>query len=36
MDATMIVALELEVRRLVRRYCAEIEDFRVKARRRSG
>ena len=36
MDATMIAALELEVRQLARRYGAEIEDFRVKARRRSG
>ena len=36
MDATMIAALELEVRRLARRYGAEIEDFRVKVRRRSG
>jgi hypothetical protein len=36
MDATMVAALELEVRRLARRYGALIEDFRVKARRRSG
>ena len=36
MDATMIAALELEVRRLARRYGAEVEDFRVKVRRRSG
>jgi len=36
MDATMIAALELEVRQLARRYGAEIEDFRVMARRRSG
>jgi hypothetical protein len=36
MDATMLAALELEVRQLARRYGAEIEDFRVKVRRRSG
>jgi hypothetical protein len=36
MDAPMIAALELEIRRLARRYGAEIEDFRVKARLRSG
>lgn len=36
MDVTMIAALELEVRQLARRYGAEIEDFRVKVRRRSG
>jgi len=36
MDATMIAALELEVRQLARRYGAEIENFRVKPRRRSG
>jgi hypothetical protein len=36
MDATTIAALELEVRRVARRYDAEIEDFRVKVRRRSG
>jgi hypothetical protein len=36
MDATMLAALELEIRQLARRYGAEIEDFRVKARRRSG
>jgi hypothetical protein len=35
MDAT-IAALELEVRRVARRYDAEIEDFQVKVRRRSG
>lgn len=36
MDATTIAALELEVRRVARRYDAEIEDFRVTVRRRSG
>ncbi len=36
MDATTIAALELEVRRVARRYAAEIEDFRVRVRRRSG
>ena len=36
MDATMLAALELEVRQLARHYGAEIEDFRVKVRRRSG
>lgn len=36
MDATTIAALELEVRHVARRYDAEIEDFRVKVRRRSG
>ena len=36
MDATTIAALELEVRRVARRYDAEIEEFRVEARRRSG
>jgi hypothetical protein len=36
MDASTIAALELEVRRVARRYDAEIEDFRVKVRRRSG
>jgi hypothetical protein len=36
MDATTIAALELEVRRVARRYGAEIEDFRVTVRRRSG
>ena len=36
MDATTIAALELEVRRVARRYAAEIEDFRVTVRRRSG
>ena len=36
MDATVIAALELEVRRLARRYGAEVEDFRVKVRGRSG
>jgi hypothetical protein len=36
MDATTIAALELEIRHVARRYDAEIEDFRVKVRRRSG
>ena len=36
MDAAMIAALELEIRRLARCYGAEIEDFRVTVRRRSG
>jgi len=36
MDATTIAALELEVRQVAKRYDAEIKDFRVKARRRSG
>jgi hypothetical protein len=36
MDATTIAALELEVRRVARRYDAEIEDCRVTVRRRSG
>jgi hypothetical protein len=36
MDASAIAALELEVRRVARRYDAEIQDFRVKVRRRSG
>ena len=36
MDAATIAALELEVRRVARRYDAEIEDFRVEVRRRSG
>ena len=36
MDATTIAALELEVCRVARRYDAEIEDFRVTVRRRSG
>jgi hypothetical protein len=36
MDATAIAALELEVRHVARRYGAEIEDFRVRVRRRSG
>lgn len=36
MDATMIAALELEIRHMARRYGAEIEDFRVKVRRRSS
>ena len=36
MDAAMIAALELEVRRMARRYDAEIEEFRVEVRRRSG
>ena len=36
MDAAMIAALELEIRQMARRYGAEIEDFRVKVRRRSG
>ena len=36
MDAATIAALELEVRRLARHYGAEIEDFRVTVRRRSG
>ena len=36
MDASTIAALELEVRQVARRYDAEIEDFRVRVRRRSG
>jgi len=36
MDATIIAALELEVRRLAKRHGAEIEEFRVTVRRRSG
>jgi len=36
MDATTLAALELEVRQVAKRYDAEIEDFRVKVRRRSG
>jgi len=36
MDAATIAALELEIRRVARRYDAEIEDFQVKVRRRSG
>jgi hypothetical protein len=36
MGATTIAALELEVRHVARRYHAEIKDFRVKVRRRSG
>jgi hypothetical protein len=36
MDATTIAALELEVRQVAKRYDVEIEDFRVKVRRRSG
>ena len=36
MDATMLAALELEVRRVAKRYDVEIGDFRVKARSRSG
>jgi hypothetical protein len=36
MDASMIAALELEIREVARRYGAEIEDFRVTVRRRSG
>lgn len=36
MDARMLAALELEICQLARRYGAEIEDFRVKVRRRSG
>ena len=36
MDATTLVALELEVRHLAQRYDAEVEDFRVRVRRRSG
>jgi hypothetical protein len=36
MDATTIAALELEVRHVARRYHADIVDFRVKVRRRSG
>jgi len=36
MDATTLAALELEIRQVAKRYDAEIEGFRVKARRRSG
>jgi hypothetical protein len=36
MDATTLAALELEVRQVAKRYDVEIEDFRVKVRRRSG
>jgi hypothetical protein len=36
MDATTLAALELEVRQVAKRYRAQIEDFRVKVRRRSG
>jgi len=36
MDATTIAALELEVRRVAKRYNVEIGDFRVKTRSRSG
>lgn len=36
MDAATIAALELEIRRVARRYDAEIEDFQVRVRRRSG
>lgn len=36
MDATTLAALELEVRQLAKRHAVEIEDFRVKVRRRSG
>jgi hypothetical protein len=36
MDATTIAALELEVRQVAKRYDVEIEEFRVKVRRRSG
>lgn len=36
MDAATIAALELEIRRVARRYDAEIEDFQVKVRLRSG
>jgi hypothetical protein len=36
MDATTLAALELEVRQVAKRYDAEIQDFRVKVRRRSG
>ena len=36
MDAAMLAALELEVRRVAKRYDVEIGDFRVEARSRSG
>lgn len=36
MDAATLAALELEVRDVARRYGAEIADFRVEVRRRSG
>jgi hypothetical protein len=36
MDDTTVAALELEIREVARRYGAEIEDFRVTVRCRSG
>jgi hypothetical protein len=36
MDATTLAGLELEVRRVARRHDAEVSDFRVMVRRRSG